>query len=192
VQDSLLRRRALIRGRERTIVGVNAFPAVGEAAMPDAAEDDAARSTRTWPIRALEAPRDAEPYEELREKARSLAEPPTVRIALVGAPAKAKAREAFARAFFEVGGFQVVAGDAPADAVVLAGTDDAYQSAAEAAVVAAKEAGARAIVLAGKPGDLEAALRAAGLTDAIHLGIDVPSVAGAILDRVIAGRKGAR
>ncbi|NUP11188.1 MAG: hypothetical protein HOW73_34515 [Polyangiaceae bacterium] len=186
VLDARVARAAQVAKRARTLVGVNEFAAAEDQPGAGVADDDRAQSTRTWPIRALEPGRDAEPFEALRLRARSGGKAPRAQIVRVGDAAKSKAREAFARSFLEVGGFVVStdAGDQPAEAVVIVGTDDAYKTGAEAAVFAAKNAGARAIVLAGRPGDLESTLQAAGLTHSIHLGADVPAVVGSILDRV--------
>ncbi|MBK6516047.1 MAG: hypothetical protein IPG04_18600 [Polyangiaceae bacterium] len=190
VHEARLAREKEVVERRRVLVGVNDFPTADPPA-PDQHPEEEAESTRTWPIRALDAPRDAEPFEALRARVASLPSRPRVALACVGDPAKARARAAFARGFFEVAGLQLQAASdevGAAEIVVVAGTDDAYAAEGVAAVAAAKAAGARAIVLAGRPGELEPALRAAGLTDAIYLGADVPAVAGAILDRLARAR----
>ena len=50
---------------------------------------------------------------------------------------------------------------------------NAPEAAAQEAARALKAAGAKAVYLAGRPGDLEAALKAAGVDDFIFMGLDV-------------------
>lgn len=183
VEESRLKRAEEIATRARILVGVNDFVASADKSSEVAADDDRARSTRTWPIRALGGVRDSEPFERLR--ARSRGAPPRVRVVTVGDVKHARARVDFARRFFEAAGFELVSEtDLTAPVVVLCGTDAAYARGAAALVRAAKSAGARAIVLAGKPGSLAEELSVAGLTDAIHAGVDVLAAANAISNRL--------
>ena len=55
----------------------------------------------------------------------------------------------------------------------LCGSDEGYAREAVEAATALKQAGAARIYLAGRPGELEAALKAAGVQDFIYVGCDV-------------------
>ena len=55
----------------------------------------------------------------------------------------------------------------------LCGSDKRYATDAVEAAKALKAAGATRLYLAGKPGELEAALREAGVDEFIHVGVDV-------------------
>jgi methylmalonyl-CoA mutase len=55
----------------------------------------------------------------------------------------------------------------------LCSSDKIYASEAVAAAEALRAAGARHIYLAGRPGELEAALKGAGVSSFIHVGCDV-------------------
>jgi methylmalonyl-CoA mutase len=59
------------------------------------------------------------------------------------------------------------------DVACLCGSDERYQAEAETAARALKASGARRVVLAGRPGALEAPLRAAGVDAFIYVGCDV-------------------
>jgi methylmalonyl-CoA mutase len=57
--------------------------------------------------------------------------------------------------------------------VCLCGSDKRYAEDAVAAAKALKAAGVSRLYLAGKPGDREQELRAAGVDEFIHVGVDV-------------------
>jgi methylmalonyl-CoA mutase len=69
--------------------------------------------------------------------------------------------------------------------VCLCSSDKSYVTYAEAAAEALHAAGAKHIYLAGRPGDLEAALRAAGVTDFIFAGADALSMLQGIYAKVL-------
>ena len=60
--------------------------------------------------------------------------------------------------------------------VVLCSSDARYTEEAAAAAKALKAAGAQQVWLAGRPGDLEAPLRAAGVDEFVYVGQDVIDV----------------
>ena len=89
----------------------------------------------------------------------------------------AAARIDFARGFFESGGFEtIVSSDSfsacSASLACICGTDEAYAQGAEAAARELAQSGAKRVYLAGRSGD-EAALRAAGVSEFIYMGVDV-------------------
>lgn len=192
--------------RKRVLVGVNDFsPAVFDPPPPIG--DPQPSATLVSPIERLAPARDAAPFEALRRRAARCGAPKALLLGL-GAAADYRAREGFARRFAEVGGFGVElapigAGDeAPAraaravtegapDVVVLCGSDAGYAADACAVVAAVRAASKAHLSLAGRPGELEAPLAAAGLDDAIFVGVDAVVLLSAWLDAVTL-REGAK
>nr|WP_244314318.1 MULTISPECIES: methylmalonyl-CoA mutase family protein [unclassified Pannonibacter] len=142
------------------------------------------------PLRIATLPvyRVAEPYEKLREAA-AVADPAkaAVFLATIGPLAQFTARATWTKNVFEAGGLRTPGGEEVADlpalvaafrasgtrVACLVSSDRIYgESAAEAARQLA-EAGAETLCLAGKPGDLEASLRAAGVSIFLHEGCDI-------------------
>lgn len=171
-----------IARRKNAITGVSEFPNIGEA---DAAPMAAAPGAGLKPVRL------AEGFERLRDlsdafKART-GQRPRVFLANLGSVADFTARAAFAKNFFEAGGIEAIpgaGGSAPADMArdlkhsgaqfaVICGTDTGYVASAAAVAKALKDAGAKTVYLAGRSGDLEPALKAAGVDEFIFMGGDV-------------------
>jgi methylmalonyl-CoA mutase len=96
-------------------------------------------------------------------------------------------RATYAKNFFEAGGIATVSNDgftsredmlaafkaSGARVACLCSSDDVYAVEAVEAAKALGGAGAKHIYLAGRPGDLETALRAAGVGTFIYVGCDV-------------------
>jgi methylmalonyl-CoA mutase len=111
---------------------------------------------------------------------------PKVFLANLGTAADFTARATFAKSFFETGGIEAVDSEGFADPaalvaafkasgaqlVCLCSSDKVYAEHAAAAAKALHVAGVRHIYLAGRPGEHEAALRAAGVQDFIFAGGD--------------------
>jgi methylmalonyl-CoA mutase len=141
---------------------------------------------KTLPCRRL-----AEPFEALRDASdRALertGERPKVFLANLGSLADFTARATFAKNFFEAGGIAAVTNDgfrsredmlaafnaSGAGLVCLCASDAGYAVDAAEAATALRAAGATHIYLAGRPGELEAALKAAGVGTFIYVGCDV-------------------
>jgi methylmalonyl-CoA mutase len=142
-------------------------------------------------VTPLAQQRGAEPFEQLRAKAAAYAaqhgHPPRVFLANMGPLRQHKARADFARAFFEVGGFEVVypqgfetpaaavraAVEAGVTAVVICSTDETYPDLVPPLVSSLKARRPDAVViLAGYPKDQVAAHKAAGVDEFIYLGAD--------------------
>jgi methylmalonyl-CoA mutase len=139
---------------------------------------------------ALAPIRFAAPFEALRDASdrmlRDTGRRPQVLLANLGAAADFTARATFAKSFFEAGGIVAIETEGSTDPAAVAATfkqsgaalaclcssDKIYADLAVAAAQALHEAGARHIYLAGRPGDLEAGLRAAGVGDFIVAGGD--------------------
>jgi methylmalonyl-CoA mutase len=145
----------------------------------------AAARTCVSPCAPFAPIRWAEPFETLRDKAESCAPRPAIFFATLGALAQFGPRAQFARSLFAAGGVASIGEEeahASRDAMieafraartrvaVIAGTDAAYAEEAENAAQRLKAAGADWVVLAGKPGEREAALRAAGVDQFVFTG----------------------
>ncbi len=146
------------------------------------ADEGGAEAESFWPIRI------AEPFERLRDLAdqrTSAGRTPRIFLAALGPLAENSARVQFAQNYFAAGGIAAVpgAGDAAAletaareagcQLACLCGSDKRYAVEAVEAAKALKRAGVARLYLAGKPGDLEAALREAGVDEFIHIGVDL-------------------
>ncbi len=136
----------------------------------------------------------AEPFEMLRDRSdamlRKSGKRPRVFLANLGTAADFTARATFAKSFFEAGGIEAIDSEGFADAgalaaawkasgagiVCLCSQDKVYLQHAEAAAKALQGAGARHIYLAGRPGEQEAAWRAAGVTGFIFAGGDALAI----------------
>jgi methylmalonyl-CoA mutase len=109
-------------------------------------------------------------------------------LATLGKLADFTPRAMFAKNFYEAGGIEALTGEgfedqadmaaafkaSGAKLACLCGSDTAYAEQAAGAAKALREAGA-IVHLAGRPGDLEAALKAAGVNTFVFMGCDVLS-----------------
>lgn len=144
-------------------------------------DDEGAEAEPFWPVRL------AEPFERLRDLAdqrTAAGRAPKVYLAAMGPQAEHSARLQYAQNFFAAGGISGVpsAGDAVWHAqamaqagcrlVCLCGADKRYAAEAVETAKALKLAGAARVYLAGRPGELEAQLRAAGVDEFIFSGVD--------------------
>jgi methylmalonyl-CoA mutase len=184
-------RQGAIARRTDTLTGTNDFPDIDDAllAVLDVARAALPGGDAAAVIAAPMQPmRLAEPFERLREwsdafLARTGARP-KVFLAALGRQADFTARAAFAKNFFESGGFEAVSGDgngatlataftaSGAPLACLCASDKTYESDGAPAAAALKAAGARHIYLAGRPGAQETALRIAGVQSFIYAGCD--------------------
>ena len=188
------RARNFARAKEK-LTGINEFPHIDEAPLAVIAPFDASRlcaePPQNAPRSAPLAPRRlAEPFERLRELSDArLAETgqrPRVFLANLGSVAAFTARANFAKNFFEAGGIEAVFGEETDDAArmiaayrdsnaklaCLCSTDRIYCDAAETVAIALKGAGAK-VYLAGRPGEMEAPLRKAGVGEFVFAGCDM-------------------
>lgn len=186
-QTAAERGQAIATGRQQ-LTGTSAFPKLG---------DDGIR-VEPWPappalsgepVASPLAPhRLAEPFEELRDAADAAAarsgKPPTVFLASIGTIADHTARTTWVKNQLAVGGIATIVGDGFKDAdeaadafrqsgahtACICSSDDLYRAHAVAVAKALVEAGAERVLLAGRPGDLEAPLRAAGVDRFLYAG----------------------
>ncbi|TMJ86990.1 MAG: methylmalonyl-CoA mutase [Alphaproteobacteria bacterium] len=140
---------------------------------------------------ALAPMRLAEPFEALRDRSdrilKSKGARPTIFLANLGTAADFTTRAAFAKSFFETGGIEALDSEGFTDPAAvgaafkrsgaalacLCSRDKIYAGLAVPAAKALQAAGAKHIYLAGRPGEQEAALRAAGVEDFFFAGVDV-------------------
>lgn len=200
IQDRIAKDRAELRRRVATrkmpLTGTSSFPTLDEVEAPVAevpalsfeaeiseSELDQLLTQRAtpadepdacdplWPIRL------SEPFERLRDLARARGDRATVLAVCLGELADYTARLDFVRHLFASGGLSldvVEYGDGHLPeghaVAVICGSDEAYGDTAMDAAGAINAAGVSRIFLAGKPGDAEAGLRDAGVSDFVFMG----------------------
>src|ERR1700726_285836 len=182
-----------IAKRKEVLTGATEFPNLHEAqvAVLDAKPVVLAPyGEAKFKFEALPPMRLAAPFERFRDRSDQILKDtgtrPKIFLANLGSPADFTARATFAKSFFETGGIEAVDSEGFADPAALAAafqasgaqlsclcsSDKVYAGQAVAAAQALQAAGARHIYLAGRPGEQEAALRAAGVGDFIFAGGD--------------------
>jgi methylmalonyl-CoA mutase len=186
-------REANIAKRKDVLTGASEFPNLHEAeiavldAKPIVLPPYGGAKFKFDPLPPM---RLAAPFEALRDKSdeqlKTSGARPKIFLANLGTAADFTARATFAKSFFETGGIEAIDTQGFADPAALAAafkvsgtdiaclcsSDKAYAELAMAAAKALQAAGAKHIYLAGRPGEQEAALRAAGVGDFIFAGGD--------------------
>ncbi|TNC11721.1 methylmalonyl-CoA mutase [Methylobacterium terricola] len=181
-------RDAELATRRQPITGTSEFPDLHEAPVAVLAPAPAAAPAGEG---ALPSRRLAEPYERLRDASDAILDRtgrrPRVFLANLGPLSAFNTRATFARNAFEAGGIEAVTNEgfsdhaAMVDAFRASGTplaclcssDAVYAEEAVPAAEALRAAGAATLFIAGKPGDLEPALRAAGVAHDLYAGCDL-------------------
>jgi len=151
---------------------------------------------------ALAPIRLAAPFEDLRDRSDSILAArgarPRIYLANLGTHADFTARATFAKSLFEAGGVEAVDGSGGSDVATitaefkgsgaalacLCSSDRIYPGLAAAVARALRSAGAGRIYLAGRPGELETELRAAGIAEFAHVGIDAVTTLTAAYEAV--------
>lgn len=179
-----------VRSRKLPIVGVSEFPHLGEAtvqreAHPVALAQAEGGVTPPRPVRAaesFESLRDASDRYHAAHGAR-----PRAFMANLGTVAEHTARSTWISNVLAVGGIEADEHRGFADATaaaelfakagtalaVLSGPDALYPEQVPALVAALKAKGARTVAVAGRPGEHEAAFRAAGVDLFLYAGADL-------------------
>jgi methylmalonyl-CoA mutase len=186
-------REANIARRKEVLTGATEFPNLHEAhvAVLDAKPVELAPyGEAKFKFDALPPMRLAAPFEALRDRSDQMMKKsgarPKVFLANLGTPADFTARATFAKSFFETGGIEAIDTEGFSDPAGLAAafktsgaalacvcsSDKVYARHAAPAAKGLQSAGARHIYLAGRPGELETALRAAGVNDFVFAGGD--------------------
>lgn len=167
--DAAWRKRvSLIANRKEPVLGVSEFAHIGEK-LP-------APPIPLTPLPAtsgLEEHRDAEMFEALR--ARIEAEPRDVMLLALGPPAEHRGRTGYSSGLFSTVGVRTRESTSldRADVGVICGSDERYKNEAASTARALKSVGVKKVVLAGRPGALEAELRAAGVDTFVFVGCNV-------------------
>ncbi|MCW2272771.1 methylmalonyl-CoA mutase [Rhodoblastus acidophilus] len=178
--------------RKEPLTGASEFPDINEKPVAVLIPAPAAPAANP---KALAPQRVAHPFEALRDKAEAAGARPKIFLANLGPIAAFTARATFAKNVFEAGGIEALSNDGFADTAALAAgfkasgaklavlcsSDALYAESGVAAAKALKDAGAT-VWFAGRPGDLEAALREAGVADFVFVGSDVLAQLTAALD----------
>jgi methylmalonyl-CoA mutase len=210
VQDQIAavaaeRQTAVATGRLE-LTGVSAFPLLGPDGVTvepwPRAETAAAPAVDT--LRPLPMHRLAEPFEALRDTADDHAartgKPPEVFLASLGEIADHTIRSTWIKNYLAAGGIAALTSDGYAgaeDAVAafkasgaraacICSSDAVYADHAEPAARALKAAGASPVLMAGRPGEREAALRAAGVDQFLSAGLDAVSTLRGLQSRLTA------
>jgi methylmalonyl-CoA mutase len=209
VQNKVAATRAVresnIARRKEVLTGASEFPNLHEAhvAVLDVTPiAPAPYGGASITFEALAPMRLAAPFEKLRDGSDEILKKtgarPKVFLANLGTPADFTARATFAKSFFEAGGIEAIDTDGFSDPNALAAafkasgavlaclcsSDKVYAGQAAAAARALKAAGGRHIYLAGRPGEHEAALRAAGVTDFVFAGGDALATLREVYERM--------
>jgi methylmalonyl-CoA mutase len=184
-----------IARRNDALTGTSEFPNIAESPVEVLAPSARLASPSSQSIggaaSALPSLRLAEPFEALRDASDRVLERtgarPQVFLANLGTLADFTARTTYAKNVFETGGIVAITDDgfasrgdmlssfkaSGASIACLCSSDAVYATQAAAVASALREAGARHIYLAGRPGELEAMLRSAGVGTFIHVGCDL-------------------
>jgi methylmalonyl-CoA mutase len=188
VAETRARRQERVARRLDPLTGASEFPILDE--VPVSVLIPLALSPETEDAKSLPKTRLSEPFERLRANADAMAaggKGPSVFLANLGSLATFTARAMFAKNFFAAGGIAAADSDSfeiPADAAdafkasgaklaCICGSDAVYAEKALPAAKVLSKAGAKAIYVAGEPGELDAELRQAGVTDFIYAGCDL-------------------
>ena len=177
-----------IARRKDALTGASEFPNVHENPV------DVEKPARAWHGDSLFPPmRLAQDFEALRDRAEASGTRPKIFLATLGTVADYTARAMFAKNVFEAGGIEAVIQDSGdvqqafaasgAKLACLVSSDAIY---AEQAVETAKALTPKAakIYLAGRPGDLETALKEAGVSGFVYVGCDLIEVLTEALNSV--------
>ena len=198
-------RQAAVARRKVTLIGTSDFPNLGEkflAVLNVARVAPPKEHAAIAQVEPLPSIRLAEPFEALRDKSDAAliktGTRPKVFLATLGKLADFTPRAMFAKNFYEAGGIEAPTHDgfkdqaemvaayrkSGADLACLCGTDAAYAEQGATAARALSEAGA-IVHLAGRPGDLEATLKDAGVKTFAFMGADVLSILQATHDSLV-------
>ena len=179
-----------IARRKVPLTGVSEFPDIFERPLEVLRARQDNQDVSTHSDNRLVPQRQSAPFEVLRAKGLAAQPPARMFLANLGPVAAFSARAMFAKNLFEAGGIATLSNDGFAnvaacvdafkasgtDLVCLCSSDALYGEQAVDMAHALKLAGAKHIFLAGRPGELEAALRQAGVDEFIFAGMDVLAI----------------
>ena len=173
------------------------------ASLGEISKSIRAASEKGFEVKPLSQFRLAEMFEDLRIASdnfkKKTGNKPKVHLATMGPLKQFKARADFSRAFFEVGGFEIIypngftttdeaiksALEFKAQAVVICSTDDTYPELVPQLVKGIKEKSKDiAVILAGYPKDQIEEHKKSGVDDFIYLGADAFQVLSNLLKKI--------
>ncbi|MCC7250908.1 methylmalonyl-CoA mutase family protein [Hyphomicrobium sp.] len=187
--DAAARAKAIATGRA-ALTGVSAFPLLGDDGVKVKPSRAAPPVTGEQMVRPLAPHRLAEPFEALRDAADAFTaktgQEPRVFLASLGPVIEHTARSTWIKNYLAAGGIGSLTTDgyASADeaaaafkascatAACICSSDALYAEHAEATAQALKQSGAKLVLMAGRPGEREAALKAAGVDQFLFAGAD--------------------
>jgi methylmalonyl-CoA mutase len=189
-------REANIARRKDVLTGASEFPNLREAqvTVEDVTPVALPSPPATISFAPLAATRLAAPFERLRDRSdeilKKTGKRPSVFLANLGGASDFTARATFAKSFFESGGIEAIDSDGFSNASALAmackasgatlaclcSSDKVYAEHAAEAATALQAAGIKHIYLAGRPGELETALKTAGVGAFVFAGSDALGV----------------
>jgi len=191
ISDVRVARDTDIARRKMSLTGVSEFPNLNEAPnktldMSVPADWTIAGASPTAGMETcdpLQQHRLSEGFEALRDSSDAVltntGTRPTVFLAVLGKPADFTVRATWMSNLLASGGIDVVTGSPEELAASKLGiacicsSDAVYAGEAEDAVRSLAQQGARYIMMAGKPGEIEASLKAAGVQQFVHAGQNV-------------------
>ncbi|ODR96931.1 methylmalonyl-CoA mutase [Methyloceanibacter stevinii] len=180
--------------RKESLIGTSDFPDLGEDDLTVMDVAPAPFETGAQEVMPLKPMRLGAPFEALRDRSDAVLAKtgarPKIYLACLGRPADFNTRASFAKSLFEAGGIEAIAATSEqtlaetvegfrasgASLACLCSSDKVYAADGAEAAKALRDAGAAHVYLAGKPGDLEAALREAGVESFVFQGCDVLAV----------------
>jgi methylmalonyl-CoA mutase len=185
-----------IARRKDVLTGASEFPNLREAqvTVEDVTPVALPSPPATISFAPLAATRLAAPFERLRDRSdeilKKTGKRPSVFLANLGGASDFTARATFAKSFFESGGIEAIDSDGFSNASALAmackasgatlaclcSSDKVYAEHAAEAATALQAAGIKHIYLAGRPGELETALKTAGVGAFVFAGSDALGV----------------
>jgi methylmalonyl-CoA mutase len=189
-------REANIARRKDVLTGASEFPNLREAqvTVEDVTPVVLPPTPATLTFAPLPATRLAAPFERLRDRSdqilKDTGKRPSVFLANLGSASDFTTRATFAKSFFESGGIEAVDSEgfsgtsalaaackaSGAALACLCSSDKVYAEQAAEAATALQAVGIEHIYLAGRPGELEATLKAAGVGAFIFAGSDALAV----------------
>lgn len=192
-------REAAIAKRKDGLVGVSEYPNLKETPV-EVLHPDRAALAKTGPSMRLPGPdticTPLAPYsasaaiEALRDRVEALPVRPSVFLATLGTAADYSGRTGFAQNLFAVAGIDSQIGTPDQFAAsgsrlaVVCSSDSLYAEGGVAAASLLKNAGVQQLYLAGRPGELEASLKAAGVDDYLFAGTDIIETLSQILAKL--------
>lgn len=170
------------------LTGVSAFPLLGDDGIKAEAWPKPASTPKAKPeieVTPLKAHRLGEAFEALRDASDEKGGF-KVFLASMGEIAEHNVRSTWIKNYLAAGGIEALVSDgyktpeaaveafkaSPAKAACICSSDAVYANLAEATAKALKDAGAALVLMAGRPGDKEAALKAAGVDQFLFAGAD--------------------